>query len=209
MGMYWEAAKALLQKGVWIWHLPEVGKEYVIGVDPSDGQGSDYGPINVWTKHPHPETKKLQQVAQFYGKMLPDDIALLTKEMAEFYNHAFVGVENNMLSTILFLVKIYDNYFYSVKIDEKTQQKTKKIGYNTNVQTREKAIDDFIMHLDDDLLEINSPVTLQEMRTFIKKTMASGAYKREHANGKYDDSLFADFIALQMVLYRKPQARAF
>lgn len=208
-GLYWERAESLVKKGVWIWRLPDVGKEYVIGVDPSDGQGSDSASINVWTKKPDPVTGKLQQVAQFYGKLLPDDIAEVTKEMAEFYNKAFVGVENNMLSTILFLVKIYDNYFYSTRIDEKTQKKTKKIGYNTNIQTREKMIDDFIMHLDDDLLEINSPVTFNEMRTFVKKVMASGAYKREHANGKFDDSLFADFIALQMVLYRKPQARAF
>jgi hypothetical protein len=197
----------LMTMGVNFWHLPQPGKEYVIGVDPSDGNGSDNGVIDVWTR-PN-EDGKVTQVAQFYGKTLPDDLAELIKLMATYYNRAFVGVENNMLSTILFLTKIYDNYFMKVTMDERTQKKTKKVGWNTNIQTREKMIDDFIIHFDDDLLEINSGITVTEMKTFVRKRMASGTMKREHADGKHDDALFAAFIALQMTLYRRPQGRVF
>lgn len=199
-----ERAYALMQKGVRIWHMPVFGQEYVAGVDPSDGQGSDNGAIDIWTRGEVPE-----QVAQFYGLHLPDDLAELTREMCEFYNKAFVGVENNMISTILFLSKIYDNYYSKVTIDEKIGKKTKKIGWNTNIQTREKMIDDFLIHFAEDAIIINSDITLKEMRTFVKKEMKSGAYKREHADGRHDDSLFAAMIAIQMTLYRKPQARAF
>lgn len=207
---YKTKAKSLYDKGVWFWHLPEAGEDYVCGVDPSDGQGSDYGPIVIWTKKPNDtQNHKIQQCAQLYGKFLPDDLAEFIKELCEFYNRAYAGVENNMLSTILFLSKIYDNFYYETRIDEKTQKRTKKIGWNTNVQTREKMIDDFIIHFEEDLLEINSIVTLKEMKTFVRKLRPSGGYKREHADGKFDDALFSDFIAVQMSLHRRLEARAF
>lgn len=198
----------LQQVGVWFWHLPQPDTEYVIGVDPSDGQGADFGPINVWTRKPDPETGKLKQVAQWYGKLLPDELAQMSASLANLYNSAFVGVENNMIATVSFLAKIYGNLFFEVKMDEKLQKRSKKFGWNTNIQTREKMIDDFEIHYRDDLLEINSPVTLKEMRTFVRKLMPSGAYKREHADGKHDDSLFSDMIAVEMSLYRKPKAMA-
>lgn len=198
-----EKAFALIDKGVRFWQLPKLGQEYVGGVDPSDGQGSDFGVIDIWTREETPT-----QVAQFYGLHLPDDLAELTKEMCEFFNRAFVGVENNMISTILFLSKIYDNYYSKVTIDEKIGKRTKKIGWNTNIQTREKMIDDFLIHFEEDAMTINSEITLGEMRTFVKKELArGGAYKREHADGRHDDALFAGFIAIQMTLYRRPQGR--
>lgn len=202
-----KTALDLRQMGVSIWELPVPAYEYVVGVDPSDGQGADFGVIDVWTR---PDADgQLRQVAQYYGKLLPDDLARLTMLIATFYNRAFVGVENNMLTTILFLKDIYDNYYFTIKIDERKEKKTKKLGWNTNVQTREKMIDDFQIHYDDDLLKIRSRLTLTEMRTFIRKPTASGAYKREHADGRFDDALFAAMIAIQMSLVRQHTARVF
>lgn len=191
----------LARIGMRFWKLPEYGKEYVIGVDPSDGEGADFACIDVWTT----DNDKFYQCAQFYVKMRPDELAEITKDIAEVYNRAFIGVENNMLTTMLFLSKIYDNYFYETRIDEKTLKKTKKLGWNTNLKTRDVMIDEFAIYFDEDNLVINSPITLAEMRTFVKKPNG----KREHADGKHDDALFAGMIALQMHR-RKPQvARVF
>lgn len=202
-----EKVIALVKLGVWFWHLPKPHADYVGGVDPADGQGADYTPANFWTRKPDEVSGKVQQVAQFYGKVLPDELAGITVEIAKLYNTAFLGVENNMIATVLFVSKIYDNIFYKVKIDEKVKKRTKILGWNTNMQTREKMIDDYEIHFRDDLLEVNSPVSISEMRTFIRKQQPSGAFKREHADGKHDDSLFGDFIAIQMTLYRKPEAK--
>lgn len=184
--------------------LPIFGQEYVIGVDPSDGEGSDYGTISVWKVskligQPH------EKVAEYYGKLRPDDLAELTKSLAEFYNRAFVGVENNMLTTILFLSKIYDNYYYTTQIDEKNLKRTKKLGWNTNSKTRDVMIDDFIISFEEGNLKINSQRTVGEMRTFVKKDNG----KREHADGKWDDMLFSDFIALQMIKQKPKGGRVF
>lgn len=199
---YINQVKELLTHEVSIWRLPVPGKEYVIGCDPSDGEGADSGDVDVWTQD---DEGNKEQVAQFYGKKRPDELAELIKMMAEFYNRAFVGVESNMLSTVLFLVKIYDNYYSKIDIDEKTQKRSKKLGWYTTMKTRDVMIDDFIIHFDEDALKIRSVVTLREMRTFVKKE--SG--KREHADGRNDDALFGGFIAVQMFKYNKPRVRVF
>ncbi|HYD35535.1 MAG TPA: hypothetical protein VD999_05685 [Vitreimonas sp.] len=185
---------------------PDTGREefvkahnYIVGVDPSDGSGADFGCIDVW------DEETFEQVAQFYGKVRPDELSETIKKVCELYNNAYVGVENNMLSTILFLSKIYDNYYSEVVIDEKTNRRTKKLGWNTNSKTRDVMVDDFIVYFEEGHLKINSAITISEMKTFVRKDNG----KREHADGKHDDTLIAAMIALQMKKYRKPRARAF
>lgn len=190
---------SLKQRGLHMWHLPVVDHKYIIGIDPSDGEGADSSCIDVWDR------ETLDQVAQYYGKMRPDELAQLAAEIGYFYNEAFIGVENNMLTTILFLSKIYSNYYFETRIDEKTMQRTKKIGWSTNVKTRDVMIDDFIIYFEEGHLKINSPVTISEMRTFVKNENG----KREHATGKHDDALFAAFVAIQMQKYNRPKARVF
>ena len=194
-----EKCKKIHQLGLEMWELPKPETKYIVGVDPSDGDGADYSCVDVWDRD------GLGQVAQFYGKLRPDELAGIVAEIGNYYNKAFVGVENNMLSTILFLSKIYDNYYFETRIDEKTLKRTKKIGWATNVKTRDVMIDDFNIIFDEGHLTIRSKRTLNEMKTFVKKE--SG--KREHADGKHDDALFAGFVALQMRKFDRPKARAF
>lgn len=193
--------KRLNMLGVVMWDVPTPNRKYVGGVDPSDGEGADFGVIDIW------DDEAIAQVAQFYGKKRPDVLAEIAAAMGNYYNTAFVGVENNMLSCVLFFSKIYTNYYMVIKIDKKTQERTRTLGWSTNTATRDVMIDDFIKLHDEDNLKIRSTITLKEMKTFVKKAMPSGTYKREHANGKFDDSLFAGFIAIQMRKYNKPRAR--
>lgn len=193
-----ERITALYKLGVWFWQLPEVGKLYLLGCDPSDGMGADSGVIDIWDE-------ELNQCAQFYGKVLPDTLAEIGAQMGFFYNEAYAGIENNMLSTILFFSKIYTKYYLEVRIDKKTQVRTKKIGWTTSTMTRDPMIDEFLILFEDGHLGIRSHVTKSEMKTFVKKETG----KREHADNKHDDALFAAFIALQMRKHNKPRARAF
>ncbi len=191
--------KLLYPLGVKFWQMPSTGKKYVMGVDPSDGEGADFGCGDVW------DEESLTQVAQYYGKVRPDVLAEVISQIGYFYNEAFIGVENNMLSCILSLVKIYSNYFFTATIDEKTMKKTKKIGWSTNTKTRNPMIDDFIAAYEENTLTINSTLTLTEMKTFVTKDNG----KREHANGKHDDALIAGMICIQMKKLKPKQARAF
>jgi len=169
---------------------PVAGKFYGLGCDPSDGEGDPAG-IAVWDED-------YNKVAQWSGKLRPDKLAKLIKGIALMYNDAFAGVENNMLSTILFLSQIYDNYYFTVRIDQKRQTRTKKMGWSTTGQSRDVMIDDYIMHFEEETLKNLSQLTLNQMQTFVTKEGG----KREHAEGKHDDMLFADMIALQMIKYK-------
>ena len=190
---------ALYKLGTKFWEVPKRGKSYVIGVDPSDGKGSDYSDVDVW------DEDSLEQVAQLYIKDRPDIVAEHTVKLANFYNRAFVGVENNMLTCALEVSKLYDNYFFTTVIDEKTLKKTKKIGFTTSTKTRDPMIDGFVADWEDADITVNSVLTLSEMKTFVTKDNG----KREHADGKHDDSLFGAMIALE-IRKRKPKgARVF
>lgn len=190
--------QGLIDKGFRIWAEPSLEGEYVIGCDPSDGEGADFSCIDIWNKN------TLEQVGQYYGKLRPDELAEFIKLAGEIYNNAFVGVESNMLSTILILSKIYDNYYFQTVIDERTDKRTKKIGWHTNTKTRDLMIDEFIIAFEENTLTINSPITIREMKTFVRNPDNG---KREHAIGKHDDALFAGFIALQMKKYFRGQRR--
>lgn len=192
-------AKRLLGFKVKFWEMPTPDGEYVVGCDPSDGDGADDGAIDVWDKN------TLRQVAQFVGKVRPDELAEILADIGWVYNEAYIGVENNMLTTVLFLSKIYSRYYFESTVDEKTQRKTKKLGWNTNSRTRDLMIDDYLILFDEGHLTIRSILTLSQMRTFVKTT--SG--KREHASNKHDDVLFAGFVAIQMHRAYKGKARAF
>lgn len=171
-------------------HRPEPDKAYFLGCDPSDGV-SDPAGISIFDE-------SYRKVAEWHGLLRPDKLAELVKEMAEMYNDAFAGVENNMLSTILFLTKIYENYFSTVTVDERRQRRTKKIGWTTTGKSRDIMIDDFVMHFEEETLRDLTAQSLKEMQTFV---VVEGG-KREHAVGKHDDMLIADMIAIQMIKYK-------
>lgn len=194
-----DAFDALWLLGVNFWVLPQVNHKYVLGADPSDGEGADSSSCDIWDKD------TVEQCAQLYRKIRPDEFAEAITLLCQFYSNAFAGVENNMLTTVLFLSKIYDNYYFEVKVDEKTAKKTKKLGWNTNTKTRDLMIDDFIIAFEDGSAKINSAITLAEMKTFVKGENG----KREHANGKHDDALFGAFIALQMRRFYREGVRVF
>lgn len=173
-----------------IFSQPQPGKFYGLGNDPSDGN-ADPAAIAIWDSD-------YRKCAEWSGLLRPDKLAELNKEIAELYNEAFAGVENNMLSTILFLSKIYTNYYSTVIVDERRQRRTKKIGCTTTGKSRDIMIDDFIMHFEEETLQDLSAQTIKEMKTFVTKEGG----KREHAIGKHDDMLFADMIAIQMIKYK-------
>lgn len=187
-------SEAILGERFRIFKHPEPGKFYTLGGDPSDG--GDPAGLSVWSED-------YEKVAEWSGRLRPDKIAQLAKELAVYYNNAYVGIENNMLTCILELSKIYDNYFFTVRIDEKRQTRTKKMGWTTTSKSRDRLIDDFIKHFEEESLSGLSKRTLSEMQTFVRKEGG----KREHATGKHDDMLFADMIAIQMLNY-KDKSRA-
>lgn len=194
-----ERVKALNALGVKFWKLPEVDVEYVVGGDPSDGVEGDNGVLCVMRKD------NAEQVAEFVGNVRPDELAQVAAMLGYLYNEAYVGIENNMIACVLFLSKIYSRYHYESKVDQKTQTRTKTLGWNTNSITRDLLIDEFIIRFEESTTTIRSGRVISEMKTFIKNNKG----KREHAPGKTDDALFAYMIAIQMIRAFRSKAKVY
>lgn len=181
----YEASKKI--EGLNVWYIPQNGKRYCIGVDPSNGKNIDFAAISVWSED-------YKQVAQWYGYRDPDEVADLTAAIARLYNGARVIPENNLVTTVLRLRKIYTSaaiYRYT-REDKITKKKSLEYGFNTNSKTRRELTDGFRSLLREGELEINSAITKSEMLTFLVNENG----KPEHAPGKHDDALFADMLAI-------------
>lgn len=177
--------------GLGIWHEPIPGHTYVVGVDPSTGKGVDSASISAWDVTPN--ESEYRQVAQWHGYEDPFQLAAIAVATAELYNRALLSIENNQLTTVIEANRLYDRLYFTIRKDKRTEQRTRILGFSTNLKTRPPMIDNFNKLFDRGLLEINSLITKSEMRTFIIKDNG----KKEHADGKHDDALFGDFIALE------------
>jgi hypothetical protein len=172
------------------WYEPEERKKYFVGVDPSNGKNIDFVGISVWDD-------EYRQCAQWHGYKDPDEVAHLAKEIAELYKNAKIIVENNLITTILELVKIYNkaNIYRYTRENRITKQKSLEYGFNTNRQTRRQLTDSFRKLLREGILEINSQLTKNEMMTFI----INQSDQPEHSAGQHDDALFGDMLAVHYV----------
>jgi len=80
-----------LDRNVWIWEDPDINGNYLISCDVSRGDASDYSAFHVLRLDVHP----LEQVAEYKGKIKPDQLGLLLVAVAQFYNNATIAPENN------------------------------------------------------------------------------------------------------------------
>jgi hypothetical protein len=188
-----------LIKGVTVWQKPKGGCQYVVGVDPATGEGDDDSAISVW------RFDTCEQVAEIAGKMNPTETALVAVNLANWYNEALLGIENNGngIATVnearkLNYPKIFRKFTAGV-LDPKVP-KSAKYGWSTNLQTRPVMIEEFRQMFEDGLLKINSLELLNQMKTFVRHTNG----KVEHETGKHDDRLFAGMIAIQLRKSNKP-----
>jgi hypothetical protein len=72
------------------------------------------------------------------------------------------------------------------------------MGWQTTPGTRDPLIMEGIDAIKRDILQINSPFTVEEMSTFVVKMTESGTRKIEHADRCHDDRLMALFIAFKV-----------
>lgn len=175
-----------------VWNAPEHKVKYVLGVDASEGVGSDFNVIHVYTED-------LIQVAEFRtNKTPPHEVAKVTYELAVWYNTALVVVEKASGGHIV-LDRLrntygYKNLYKHKDYDVRSGKMTKKFGFNTNPKTKPILINDFVELFDNDDIRIKSLALLNEMKTY---EYADG--KMNAVSGKHDDTVIAAALAIQGV----------
>ena len=162
--------KSGFDRNYWIWEEPQDGSEYIAVADVARGDGSDFSVIQVI------DVRSMTQVAEYQGKITPDQFAPLLYNIATEYNDALLIIENNSLG-IGVLGRLqeleYKNLYYSVKstheyVDELTAQAIGGVpGFTMSMKTRPLVIAKLEEFVRNKLIKIKSARLVNEIKTFV------------------------------------------
>ena len=180
-----------------LWEYPDIKCDYVIGADvaegievvPGDSKRTDYSVASVFKRDPY------KKVAQLRGKIEPDIFADYLYNLGWYYNLAWICCEANKDGVLVnkLLDERYSYLFYQIILDEKTQRKTRKVGWTTNSTTRPIMIGDLARVIREQSMINYSYDSAQEYMYFIINKRG----RPEAKFGTNDDTVFADGLALQ------------
>lgn len=206
--------------GLWLWQMPDrlsnTEDRYVVVVDVGGrSTKADFSVCTVVDRWPLRFGGKIEVVARWRGHIRYDFLALKAVMLARFYNHALLVFESNtfdkkkaessdyvqegdhtrgILSTI---EDIYENLYMRVSTssEDLRQGKFKKIGFQTNVKTKQDMVDLFQVAFEDDSKFIERDIrAYQEMSIYEQRD--DGTYGNIAGRDNHDDILMTDMIAL-------------
>lgn len=165
------------------------GEKYTIGADVAMGvRGGDWSVAQVL------DSKK-RQVATYRAQVHPDYFANVLYKLGEFFNFAYIIVENNshgiLTCTRLGKDMAYPNFYTEVQVDKLTDKETIKLGFTTTSKTKPLIIDELRASVREGKIELNDKVTIREMLTYI--VTQSGGMEAEA--GCFDDCVMSLALA--------------
>ena len=219
-------------KNMWIWEDPVVGEDYIMALDASPGHGEDHSTINMLktietieekvvtkngkTKKVKIKRHKVEQVAEYYGKISPQQLAEIAYQYGKRYNDAYCVVDvtgGHGVHTVEKLLEIgYENVHYAEVAHKPTRdrlqgyikkgQKIMPDGAVSNVDlipgffignNRPSVVLEMqrAIHLEDVI--IRSARLLNELKTFVT---VEGNRVADHKRSFHDDSIMGLAIGL-------------
>jgi len=165
------------------------GEKYTIGADVAMGvRGGDYSVAQVL------DSKK-RQVATYRAQVHPDYFATVLYRLGEFFNFAYIIVENNshgiLTCTRLGKDMAYPNFYTEIQVDKLTDKETVKLGFTTTSKTKPLIIDELRAAVREKKITLNDKVTIREMLTYIVNN--SGGMEAEA--GCFDDCVMSLALA--------------
>ena len=189
-----------LDRNVWIWDQPERNASYLISADVSSGDSADYSAFHVIRLDTHP----LVQVAEYKGKIKPDQLGVLLVAVSKFYNNATIAPENNSGWSGQTILKIEEaNYpflYYSKRRKTGIKDDATRVdpyyastsndflpGYSVTSGNRIQMLAKMEQYLRLEDIKINSMRFIDELKTFI----VAGGNRPEAIRGENDDLIMA------------------
>ncbi len=180
---------------VWVWKYALDGHDYIISADVSRGDGNDYSTFHVI------DTTESEVVAEFRGKVPPDQFAYLLVEAAKRYSEAIICPENNTYgyAVLMKLQEIGYREIYFTKEKDKFDAlygngSIAKAGFNTNAQSRAKILTKLEEVIRNNKVAVYSTRLVDELKTFIWQ-----GNKAQSQRGKNDDLVIS--LAIGLWLY--------
>jgi hypothetical protein len=202
-----------LVEETWFWKRPMEGHRYILACDPSRGVSADRTAIEIIDMDGRDENGLpiIEQVAEYVGKKLGDDIGALCYQYATMYNDAFIVVDctgGQGDAAILTLINMgYKNMYYEDS-NQKTytvQRSTKNYdGYTDKLPgfhfqgNRYPVLANFAGLVRNNEFKIRSARVINELETWIFKGEAA---RIDHQDGAHDDTLTALAMGLFVMQY--------
>lgn len=190
-----------LVEETWFWKKPIEGHRYILACDPSRGVSADRTAIEIIDMDGMDENGLpiIEQVAEYVGKKLGDDIGALCVQYATLYNDAFVVVDctgGQGDAAILTMLQLgYKNLYYEDSNQKMytVQRSTKNYdGYTDKLPgfhfqgNRYPVLANFAGLVRNNEFKIRSARVINELETWIFK----GENARiDHQEGAHDDTL--------------------
>lgn len=185
------------EMGVWVWKYALTAHNYVIAADVARGDSADYSAFHVI------DTDESEVVAEFKGKVPPDQFAVLLSEAGKRYNNAVLCPENNTYGYAV-IMKLrdlgYKNLYFKSERDKFNamystgEADISKAGFTTSGQSRAQILTKLEEVIRNKGIKIYSSRLYQELKTFIWTGSKAQAQK-----GKTDDLVMS--LAIGVWLY--------
>jgi len=188
-----EPIEKYMQATFWQWKEPIIGHRYIMGVDVSRGDSEDFSAISII------DFDDREQVAEYIGKIPPDDLAAVAYKWAILYGNAFIvtditggmGVATSRKLTELNYKNVYIEGVNTQNIWDYNAKAMEKIpGLNFN-NKRTQIVAAFEEQLRKGFI-VRSARLLNELNTFV---YMNG--RPDHMKGAHDDAI----MGLSMALY--------
>ena len=176
-----------------VWEFPEKWSGYVLGVDTAEGLGhGDYSCVQVI------DAKNGQQVAEWHGRIPPDELAREVYNLGIWYGNALCCVESNNhgLTTITILRQLgYPNLYRKRSLNTSSQRVSQEYGWKTTRTSKPLMIDELGQALKNEELVLHCEYTIAELRTFVRNERGG------MSGSPHDDRVMALALANQMRKY--------
>ena len=202
-----------LNDDTWVWKPPIEGHRYIMGIDPSRGTSEDKTAIEIIDMDGRDENGMpiIEQVLEYNGRKLGDEIGGMAFQYATMYNNAFIvtdatgGQGDALLLTLIQLG--YKNLYYEDS-SQKTytvQNSTKNYdGYTDKLPgfhfqgNRYPVLANFAGMVRNNEFKIRSVRVINELDTWIFK---EGTGRMDHQSGAHDDTITCLAMALFVMQY--------
>lgn len=202
-----------MNEETWFWKKPINGHRYIIGVDPSRGVSADRTAIEIIDMDGRDENGLpiIEQVGEYVGKKLGDDIGGMVYEYGKLYNDAYVVVDctgGQGDALILTMMQLgYKNFYYE-DANQKTytlqNQTSKPINFSDRLPgfhfqgNRYPVLSSFAGMVRSDEIKIRSTRVTNELDTWIFEGETG---RMNHQSGSHDDTICSLAMALFVMRY--------
>jgi hypothetical protein len=187
--------------GYWVWEYPDYSRDYIVVADVARGDGADFSAFHVF------DVADVRQVAEYKGKIPPNDFGNMLVTVASEWNTALLAIENANIGWAAIqpvIDRAYPNLHYTYKDDGYTdatvqlnkgydmKDKSQMVpGVTTSSRTRPLMISALEMYMREKTPIIRSKRLIQELLVFI---WLNG--KAQSQQGYNDDLVMSFCIAL-------------